>query len=107
MSFFNSAIGRFRLISLLEAASFIYLLYCSIYLKRMMGDADAIKTPGMIHGVLFCIYMLCLLFAMLEAKWSIKKAFLLFLTSLVPILPFFVEGWLKKEQLRVGAKDFA
>ena len=101
MSFFNSHIGRFRLISLLEAASFIYLLYCSIYLKRMVGDADAIKTPGMIHGVLFCIYLLFLLFAMLEAKWSIKKSFLLFLTSLVPILPFFIEGWLKKEQLRV------
>ena len=107
MSFFNSSIGRFRLLSLLDAASFIYLLYCSIYLKRIMGDADAIKIPGMVHGVFFSIYLLLLLFAMLDAKWSIKKAFLISLTSIVPFLPFFLEGWLKKEQLRVGAKDLA
>lgn len=101
MSLLTSSIGRFRLISILEALSYIYLLYCSIYLKRMMGDAEAIRTPGMIHGVLFCIYLTFLLPAMLEAKWTIKKAFLIFLTSLVPIVPFFIEGWLKREQRRV------
>lgn len=93
--------GRFRLISFLEALSFIYLLFCSIYLKRMLGDAEAIQTPGMIHGVLFCVYCVAIYQAMETAKWSLTKTFLIFLTSLVPILPFFIEGWLKREQLRV------
>lgn len=105
LSLLNSSIGRFRLISILEALSYIYLLYCSIYLKRMMGDAEAIRTPGMIHGLLFCIYLMFLLPAMLKAQWTIKKAFLIFLTSLVPILPFFIEGWLKREQLRIQANS--
>jgi integral membrane protein len=101
MNFINHSIGRFRLVSILEAFSFIYLLFCSIYLKRMLGDAEAIRIPGMIHGVLFCIYCVCLFQAMESAKWSFKKAGLIFLTSLVPIVPFFIEGWLKREQERV------
>lgn len=101
MHLITCSIGRLRLISILEALSFIYLLFCSIYLKRMLGDDGAIRTPGMIHGVLFCIYCVCLYQAMESAKWSIKQAFLIFLTSLVPIVPFFIEPWLKREQQRV------
>ncbi|GAA5493878.1 hypothetical protein Rhal01_00030 [Rubritalea halochordaticola] len=96
----NSPIGRLRVISILEALSFIYLLFCSIYLKRMMGDDSAIRVPGMIHGVLFCVYCMALYQAMEKAGWTIKTAFLIFLTSLVPIVPFFIEGWLKKEDHR-------
>ncbi|MGJ8674174.1 DUF3817 domain-containing protein [Rubritalea sp.] len=101
MQFFNHSIGRFRLISYLEAFSFIYLLFCSIYLKRILGDDEAIRTPGMIHGILFCIYCVFLYQAMESAKWSFKQAGLIFLTSLLPIVPFFIEGWLKREQIRV------
>ncbi|PQJ29594.1 DUF3817 domain-containing protein [Rubritalea profundi] len=100
MSLLTNSIGRLRLISILEACSFLYLLFCSIYLKRMLGDAEAIRTPGMIHGILFCIYCVTLYQAMGTAKWSITKAFLIFLTSLIPIVPFFIEGWLKREQVR-------
>ncbi|MFC5049643.1 DUF3817 domain-containing protein [Rubritalea spongiae] len=101
MQFLNHSIGRFRLISILEALSYIYLLFCSIYLKRMLGDEEAIRIPGMIHGILFCIYCFCLYQAMETAKWSVKRAGLIFLTSLIPIVPFFIEGWLKREQERV------
>ncbi|WP_018971117.1 DUF3817 domain-containing protein [Rubritalea marina] len=97
--FFNHAIGRLRLISILEALSYIYLLYCSIYLKRMLGDAEAIRIPGMIHGLLFCVYCVTLFQATEAGKWSLKKAFLYFLASLVPIVPFFLEPKLKREQL--------
>lgn len=100
-SLLTSSLGRLRLISILEALSYIYLLYCSIYLKRVMGDDEAIKTPGMIHGVLFCIYALALFSAMIDAKWSLKTAFLVGLTSLFPIVPFLIDHWLKGEQKRV------
>ena len=103
MHLLTCSIGRFRLISILEALSFIYLLYCSIYLKRMLGDDSAIRIPGMIHGILFCIYCVFLYQAIETAKWTIKKAFLIFLTSLVPIVPFFIEPWLQREQQRVKA----
>ncbi len=104
MSLLTNPVGRFRLISILEALSFIYLLFCSIYLKRMLGDGEAIRTPGMIHGILFCIYCVFLYQAMEFAKWSIKKAFLIFLTSLIPVVPFLIEPWLKREQSHTSEK---
>lgn len=96
----NTPIGRLRIISILEAISFIYLCYCSIYLKRMMGDDTAIRIPGMIHGLLFCIYCPVLFQAMEKAGWTLKTTSLIFLSSLVPIAPFFIESWLKKEDHR-------
>ena len=107
MSLLTNPIGRLRLISILEACSYLYLLFCSIYLNRMLGDAEAIRTPGMIHGILFCIYCVTLYQAMISAKWSIAKAFLIFLTSLIPIVPFFIERWLKREQVRVQGSSAA
>ena len=104
MSLLTNPIGRFRLISILENLSWIYLIYCC-YLKYVQGDADAVSLPGRIHGGLFCIYCLLLLFAMIKAKWSIKQAFLIFLTSLFPFVPFFIEPWLKREQQRRAAKN--
>lgn len=107
MSLLTNPIARLRLISILEACSFLYLLFCSIYLKRMLGDAEAIRTPGMIHGILFCIYCVTLYQAMETAKWCIKTASLIFLTSLIPIAPFFIERWLKREQVRTKGTSAA
>ena len=94
----KSTIGRFRIISLLDGISFIYLLYCSIYLKRMMGDADAIRTPGMVHGVLFTIYVVALLHLILSKDWSFKRLILIGATCLIPFAPFWLDGWLKKQE---------
>lgn len=97
MKLLKTAVGRLRVMSILDALSYIYLLYCAIYLKRMMGDDTAIKIPGMIHGVLFSFYCLTLLHAMLKKKWSIGVSILIGITSVIPFLPFWVEGWLKKQ----------
>ncbi len=71
----------------------------------MMGDDAAIKTPGMVHGVLFCVYCLALFQAAESAKWSKTKTFGYFLASLIPIAPFFLEAKLKKEQQRIQATN--
>lgn len=100
----STAIGRLRVISIIEALSYLYLLYHAIYSKRILGIEDAIKTPGMIHGVLFCIFCIALLDAMLAQKWSIKPPFWnrppvwIFLASLIPLAPIWVEIWLKKQK---------
>ena len=100
----NSAIGRLRIISIMDGLSFLYLLYHSIYSKRMLGIDEAIRIPGMVHGVLFTIFCFALLYAMLVQKWSIKAPFwnrppiLIFLSSLIPLAPIWVEIWLKKQK---------
>jgi integral membrane protein len=105
MNHLSCPLGRFRLVSILEALSYIYLLYCSIYLKRMLGDAEAIRIPGMIHGGLFCVYCVFLYQAMETTQWTLKRAGLIFLTSLIPIVPFFIEPWLKREQQKLNKQS--
>ena len=45
-----------RVMSIADGISFLYLLYHSIYSKRILGIDEAIRVPGMIHGVLFCLF---------------------------------------------------
>jgi integral membrane protein len=90
----STAINRLRVISIIEGLSFLFLLYHFIYTKRILGVEDAIKIPGMIHGVLFCIFCVALLNAKIVQKWTIKPPFWIFMASLVPFAPIWVEKWL-------------
>ena len=91
-------LGLLRLSSLLDGLSFILLLYFAIYEKRILGDEAAVRIPGMVHGVIFTIFLILLYFAMEKRRWPIKRAALVFVCSLIPFAPFFLEPSLKKEQ---------
>nr|MBR9812024.1 DUF3817 domain-containing protein [bacterium] len=91
-------LGLLRLSSLLDGLSFIILLYFAIYEKRILGDEAAVRIPGMVHGVIFTIFLILLYFTMEKRRWPIKRAALVFVCSLVPFAPFFLEPSLKKEQ---------
>lgn len=86
-----------RAVSLAEGLSFMVLIYYAIYHKRMLGDADAIRIPGMIHGVLFLLFCLALLHVWADRKWPLRKVAFAFACSLVPIAPFYLERRLKAE----------
>ena len=94
----DPAILTLRVVSLAEGISYLVLLYFSIYHKRILGDADAIRVPGMIHGVLFVLFCLVLCHVWLDRKWPLKKAAFAFLCSLLPFAPFYLERKLKQEQ---------
>ena len=96
MSF--SSLSLLRLVSLAEGISYLVLLYFAIYHKRILGDADAIRTPGMIHGALFVLFCLALFYVWIERKWTIGKVVFAFVCSLVPFAPFYLERKLKEEQ---------
>ncbi|MGJ8634562.1 MAG: DUF3817 domain-containing protein [Luteolibacter sp.] len=87
-----------RLVSFLEGISFLVLLYFAIYHKRILGQEDAIRVPGMIHGVLFMLFCLVLGYVWIERKWSFGKVLLAFVCSLVPFAPFYLERKLKAEE---------
>ncbi|MBK72096.1 MAG: hypothetical protein CBC97_05165 [Verrucomicrobiaceae bacterium TMED137] len=91
-------LGLLRLSSLLDGLSFIILLYFAIYEKRILGDETAVRIPGMVHGVIFTIFLILLYFTMEKRRWPIKRAALVFVCSLIPFAPFFLEPSLKKEQ---------
>ena len=94
---FSTAIGRLRVISLIEALSFLSLLGIAMPLKYIWEEPQAVRIVGMAHGVLFCLFMAALLHAFIVQKWSIKPPFLIFLASLIPFAPIWVEKWLKTQ----------
>lgn len=93
----NTAIGRLRLISITEAISYLILLFLAMPLKYIWGEPMAVRVVGMIHGLLFCVFCIALLDAKLAQKWPIKPPFWIFVASLVPFAPIWVEKWLKKQ----------
>ncbi|MCM8553023.1 DUF3817 domain-containing protein [Streptomyces sp. STCH 565 A] len=90
-----SALRRLRLVSAPEAISFLLLLVCSV-LKRTT-DFNAVPAMGMIHGVLFVLYVVFWADAWNRAEWPLRTAALYFVLSVLPTGGFFADRRLKRE----------
>ena len=97
----KTPIGRLRLTGLLEGASLLVLLYCSIVLKCIHGDEEAIRLPGAIHGGLFILLCLLLCLARKPAGWTIRTCAVILGAAILPFGPFVIEPWLRREDQRV------
>ncbi|MFD0349230.1 DUF3817 domain-containing protein [Kitasatospora aburaviensis] len=92
----SSAVHRLRLVSGPEGLSFLLLLVCSV-LKRTTSF-DAVPVMGMVHGILFILYVVFWIMAWQTQKWDAKRGILLFVLSVLPTGGFFAERTLKKEE---------
>jgi integral membrane protein len=91
------ALRRLRLVSVPEAVSFLLLLLCSV-LKRTTSF-NAVPVMGMVHGVLFLLYVLFWAVAWNRAKWPKGRAALYFVLSVLPTGGFFAERMLHRESV--------
>ncbi|MFI5532634.1 DUF3817 domain-containing protein [Kitasatospora sp. NPDC051853] len=92
----SSAVHRLRLVSAPEGLSFILLLICSV-LKRTT-DFNAVPVMGMVHGVLFVLYVVFLALAWQKQRWDAKRGIVLFVLSVLPFGGFAAERMLAKEE---------
>jgi integral membrane protein len=93
-----SSLHIFRKVAIAEAISYLLLLFIAMPLKYWADMPLGVKYVGWIHGFLFVVYGICLIMAWMERKWSFGKVVLIFLSSLLPIIPFFVDKKLKEEE---------
>ena len=84
-----------RVVTLVEAVSYLVLVGVAMPLKYWWGEPLAVRIFGMIHGVLFLLMVWLLLRARFEAKWGMDRLWLVFVASLFPIWPFFVDRRLR------------
>jgi integral membrane protein len=96
-SYWNSTLGRFRLIAILEGVSYLILLGIAMPLKYFVQLPDAVRYTGWIHGVLFVLYIILLLKVWSQYRWSFGKVLLAFIASLLPFGTFVLDSKLKKE----------
>lgn len=92
-----SSLNIFRKVALTEGISYLLLLFVAMPLKYWADLPLGVKYVGWIHGLLFVLYVACLFMAWKEQKWKITKVVFLFIASLLPFIPFYVDKQLKKE----------
>ncbi|WP_293300127.1 DUF3817 domain-containing protein [Pedobacter sp. UBA4863] len=93
-----SSLNLFRKVALAEGISYIVLLFIAMPLKYWADMPLAVKYVGWAHGLLFVLYIACLVMAWQERKWSFGRVIVLFIASLLPFVPFYVEKKLKEEE---------
>src|SRR5262245_45736887 len=92
-----AALRRLRIISIAEAISFLALLIFGSLLSRIT-DIDLVMPLGMIHGVLFIMYLLILADVWKKAKWSPGRVGLFFLFAVLPAGGFFGDRRIRREE---------
>jgi integral membrane protein len=102
MNFFNSTLGKFRLVALLEGISFLVLLFIAMPLKYGADMPLAVKYTGWTHGVLFVLYVILLIQVWIEYNWKFTKVVLAFVASLLPFGTFVLDRNLKKEAAQLS-----
>ncbi|MEA1983872.1 MAG: DUF3817 domain-containing protein [Campylobacterota bacterium] len=91
----NKKIEKFGIVNSIEGYSYLLLLFVAMPMKYLMGIAIATKIVGMIHGILFILFLFLLIAAWQEAKWSIKETIVFFVASLIPFGTFFTKNKIK------------
>lgn len=87
---FTTNVGRFKLVADLEGLSFLVLLLIAMPLKYMWGKPWLVQNIGMVHGLLFILYLLAILQNKAELGWDWKKSALAAFLSVIPFGTFYV-----------------
>ena len=90
----------FRKIAVAEGWSYVLLVFIAMPLKYFADMPLAVKYTGWAHGLLFMLYVVFLIMAWVEYKWSFKKGILFGGASLIPFAPFWVDKKIKEEKLK-------
>ncbi len=93
----GSLMKKFRFIAVAEGISFLVLLLIAMPLKYFAHYEHAVKYVGWAHGLLFVIFIVLLLQVWIKYSWSLGKAALAFLASLLPFGTFVLDKKLKDE----------
>lgn len=87
----------FLWIAIIEAISYLLLLGFGMPMKYLGGDGTWVTLFGRIHGGLVFAFVALLIVCWVKYKWTYERVILLFVGSLLPIVPFVYERRLKKE----------
>ena len=99
------AIRQLRLLGMVEAVSFLVLLGIAMPLKYLAGQPAAVSVVGMVHGMLFLVYVIAIGYATMSMRWPRRRAALLVAAAFVPLGPFLMDHWLRGEQRAAAERE--
>lgn len=100
-------VRAFRIVSIVEAVSFLVLLLIAMPLKYMGDMPVAVSVVGPIHGVLFLGYVGLAFLVREPLRWDVKRTVLALIAAVLPVAPFFVERYWAKQPVSQPAGQAA
>jgi integral membrane protein len=97
MHYLTTQLGRLRLLAFVEGVSLLLILFVSMPLKYFYNTPGPNKVIGMVHGLLFLLYVLAVIQAKIEWRWSGRKTALALLASVIPFGTFWADARLFRE----------
>jgi integral membrane protein len=94
----RTALGRVRLVGIIEGLSFLVLLLIAMPLKYWADIPEAVMIVGSLHGALFVLYLLAILNVWIVDRWRFGLVVLAGAASFVPGGPFLLDRKLKRMQ---------
>lgn len=96
-AFFNSNIGRLRLLAVLEGVSLLLLVFVSIPLKHIYGFTELSSVLGPTHGILFILFIMNTISVATEYNWSFKQTtWKVFIACIIPFGTFYIDNKILK-----------
>lgn len=81
----------FKVVSFLEAISFLLLLFVAMPLKYVYDMPEYVRVIGMAHGILFVVYLLGSYWMYEKLNWSLKTLLVVCICSVLPFGPFYAD----------------
>ena len=91
MKKFNISVQQFKIVAILEGASFLVLLGIAMPLKYVFGLPATTQIVGMAHGILFIAYVLMVVIIRKQLDWNLKTTAMALTASVLPFGPFVVD----------------
>ncbi|WIV20601.1 MFS transporter [Paenibacillus polygoni] len=99
-------INFLRITGLLDGFSFLFLLCIAMPMKYALGIDAAVSVMGSIHGAVFCLYALAILYAAIRVNWSLWWSAAAFIVAFIPFGNFVFDFKLKKAVTKYKMKPF-
>jgi integral membrane protein len=87
----KTMIKAFRIITLLEGFSLLVLLFLAMPLKYIWNLPQMVQVVGMVHGILFLLFVVMAIMVFYELKWSLKTFIIVMFASVIPFGAIYID----------------
>ena len=87
----KSHVGRLRVIAFLEGWSLLLLLFIAVPVKYILGIPEATQAIGLIHGLLFVLFIFATIFISIVQKWNLGRVIMVMASSVLPFGTFYID----------------
>ena len=81
----------FKYVALVEGISALLLFFFAMPMKYIFDQPIYVKHFGMLHGVLFTLYIVLATFLKFNQKWHLKKYFIICIAAIPPFGTFYID----------------